>query len=121
MYFLKKFIDSKKITEYLIDVNLKTDISWVKRLTASNPANTEELVNRLLIENRLSYNKMALSEKFNMSQFFEKSFYPISFYYLGMLTKQDEQYMCLPNLNMKSMLADYFNIPMPSEIKSAGK
>ncbi|MCU0285216.1 MAG: ATP-binding protein [Acidobacteria bacterium] len=109
MYFLKKFIDSKKITEYLIDVNLKTDISWVKRLTASNPANTEELVNRLLIENRLSYNKMALSEKFNMSQFFEKSFYPISFYYLGMLTKLDEQYMCLPNLNMKSIFVDYFN------------
>jgi hypothetical protein len=39
-------------------------------------------------------------EKFNMSQFFEKSFYPISFYYLGMLTKRDDQYMCLPNLNM---------------------
>lgn len=44
-----------------------------------------------------------------MSQFFEKSFYPISFYYLGMFTKQDEQYMCLPNLNMKSIFVDYFN------------
>ena len=109
MYFLKKFIDSKTITEYLIDVNLKTDISWVKRLTASNPANTEELVNKLLIDNRLTYNKLALSEKFNMSQFFEKSFYPISFYYLGMLTKYDEQYMCLPNLNMRSIFVDYFN------------
>jgi hypothetical protein len=109
MYFLKKFIGSRKITEYLIDVNLKTDISWVKRLTASNPANTEELVNKLLIDNRLSYNKLALSEKFNMSQFFEKSFYPISFYYLGMLTKYDDQYMCLPNLNMRSIFVDYFN------------
>jgi hypothetical protein len=109
MYFLKSFIDTKTITEYLIDVNLKTDISWVKRLTASNPANTEELVNKLLIDNRLTYNKLALSEKFNMSQSFEKSFYPISFYYLGMLTKYDEQYMCLPNLNMRSIFVDYFN------------
>ena len=109
MYFLKKFTEYQKISEYLIDVNLKTDISWVKRLTASNPANTGELVNQLLIENRLPYNKLALSEKFNMSQFFEKSFYPISFYYLGMLTKRDERYMCLPNLNMRSIFVDYFN------------
>jgi hypothetical protein len=83
MYFLKKFIGNRKIPESLIDVNLKTDISRVKRLTASNPANTGELVNQLPIDNRLSYNKLALSEKFSMSQFFEKSFYPISFYYLG--------------------------------------
>jgi len=109
MYFMREFIENKKIPDYLIDVNLKTDISWVKRLTASNPANTDELVNRLLIDNRLSYNRQALLEKFNMSQFFEKSFYPISFYYLGMLTKRDDQYMCLPNLNMKSIFVDYFN------------
>ncbi|MCP4155577.1 MAG: AAA family ATPase, partial [bacterium] len=45
MYFLRQFIDEKEIPEYLIDVNLKTDVSWVKRLTASNPDNTKELVN----------------------------------------------------------------------------
>ncbi len=109
MYFLEKFISYGKIPEYLIDVNLKTDISWVRRLTASNPKNTKELVNQLLINNRLSYNKIALSEKFSMSQFFDKDFYPISFYYLGMLTRWDEQYMCLPNLNMRSIFVDYFN------------
>jgi hypothetical protein len=27
MYFLKKFVDSKQIPKYLIDMNLKTDIS----------------------------------------------------------------------------------------------
>jgi hypothetical protein len=109
MYFLKKFITYQKIPEYLIDVNLKTDISWVKRLTASNPGDTEELVNQLLMDNQIPYNKLALLEKFNMSQFFEKSFYPISFYYLGMFTKRDDQYMCLPNLNMRSIFVDYFN------------
>ncbi|MCP4147883.1 MAG: AAA family ATPase [bacterium] len=109
MYFLRKFINYNKIPHSLIDVNLKTDVSWVKRLTASNPDNTKELVNQLLIHNRLSYNKTALSEKFNMSQFFQKDFYPISFFYLGMLTKQDDRYMCLPNLNMRSIFVDYFN------------
>ncbi|MCP4154781.1 MAG: AAA family ATPase, partial [bacterium] len=67
MYFLENFITTGKITEYLIDVNLKTDISRVRRLTASNPGNTKELVNQLLINNQLSYNKIALSEKFSMS------------------------------------------------------
>ncbi len=140
MYFLEQFIDEKEIPFYLIDVNLKTDVSWVKRITASkelpkfiehstaeflpsemgrasktrpwrasNSDNTKELVNQLLIHNRLPYNKAALSEKFNMSQFFQKDFYPISFFYLGMLTKRDEQYMCLPNLNMRSIFVDYFN------------
>ncbi|MCP5051709.1 MAG: AAA family ATPase [bacterium] len=109
MYFLKQFTEDKEIPLYLIDINLKTDISWVRRLTASNPLNTEELVNRLLIENRLPYNELDLLEKFSMSQFFEKSFYPISFYYLGIFTKWDEQYMCLPNLNMRSIFVDYFN------------
>jgi hypothetical protein len=109
MYFLKKFTGYQQIPKYLIDVNLKTDISWVRRLTASNPEDTEELVNQLLIENRIPYNDMYLLEKFNMSQFFEKSFYPVSFYYLGMLTKRDDQYMCLPNLNMRSIFVDYFN------------
>ncbi|MCP4157204.1 MAG: AAA family ATPase, partial [bacterium] len=109
MYFLDNFITSGEITEYLIDVNLKTDISWVRRLTASNPKNTKELVNQLLINNQLSYSKIALSEKFSMSQFFDKDFYPISFYYLGMLTKLDNRYMCLPNLNMRSIFVDYFN------------
>ena len=35
--------------------------------------------------------------------------YPVSFYYLGMFTKRDDQYMCLPNLNMRSIFVDYFN------------
>ncbi len=109
MYFLRQLIDERQIPKYLIDVNLKTDISWVRRLTASNPQNTKELVNQLLMENRISYNEVALLEKFSMSQFFEKSFYPISFFYLGMFTKRDEQYMCLPNLNMRSIFVDYFN------------
>jgi hypothetical protein len=42
MYFLNSFLDEKTIPKRLLDVNLKTDISWVRRLTASNPQNTED-------------------------------------------------------------------------------
>ena len=109
MFFLEKLTDLKCIPEFLTDVNLKTDISWIRRLTSSNPQHTKDLVGQLTIENRLRYSKAQLIEKFDMSQFFEKSFYPISFFYLGMLTKKDDYYMQLPNINMKAIFSEYFN------------
>lgn len=109
MYFLNWFQRHKTIPEYLTDVNLKTDISWVRRLTASNPRLTEEFVNRLAIHNTIRYDKVFLIEKFNMYQFFEKGFFPISFFYLGMLTRKDDYYLQLPNLNMRKIFTEYFN------------
>jgi len=109
MYFLEKLCRFKQIPEFLIDLKLKTDISWVRRLTDSNPDSTRELVDQLSIENQLPYSKMQLRDKFDMPQFFDKSFYPISFFYLGMLTRRDDFFMCLPNLNMKTIFSDYFN------------
>ncbi|MEM7533144.1 MAG: PD-(D/E)XK nuclease domain-containing protein [Chloroflexota bacterium] len=44
-----------------------------------------------------------------MHQFFQKDFYPISFFYLGLLTKRDRFYLCLPNLNTKQIFIQYFN------------
>jgi len=44
-----------------------------------------------------------------MSQFFEKSFYPISLFYLGMLTLRDNYTMCIPNLNTKAIVSEYFH------------
>jgi hypothetical protein len=44
-----------------------------------------------------------------MKQFFDKGFFPISFYYLGMLTIQDHFYLKLPNLNMRQIFIEYFN------------
>ena len=44
-----------------------------------------------------------------MSQFFEKGFYPISFFYLGMLTRLDDFSLTLPNLNMRRIFVEYFN------------
>jgi len=109
MYFLNWFTRYKTIPEYLTDMNLKTDISWVRRITGSNPENTEEFVDQLTTRNIIAYDKIFLISKFGMSQFFEKGFFPISFFYLGMLTKKDDFYLKLPNLNMQKIFVEYFN------------
>jgi hypothetical protein len=109
MYFLNHLCRYKTIPKRLLDVNLKTDISWVRRLTASNPQNTEEFVDQLTLHNQIPYDQIFLLEKFNMYQFFEKSFFPVSFFYLGMLTKQDDFYLKLPNLNLRQIFVEYFN------------
>ncbi|MDM8536984.1 AAA family ATPase [Desulfobacterales bacterium HSG17] len=109
MFFLNWLCQYKTIPKHLTDVNLKTDISWIRRLTASNPKFTEEFVEQLTINNSILYDDVFLMEKFNMSQFFEKGFFPVSFFYLGMLTRQDEFYLKLPNLNMRKIFVEYFN------------
>ncbi|MEZ4526570.1 MAG: AAA family ATPase, partial [Desulfobacterales bacterium] len=109
MFFLSHFIEIKAIPKHLIDLNLRTDISWVRRLTGSDPAYTEELVNRLTLHNTIRYDDMYLVTKFDMGQFFEKSYFPVSFFYLGMLTRQDDFYLKIPNLNMRQIFTEYFN------------
>ncbi|CAK8718559.1 PD-(D/E)XK nuclease superfamily protein [Candidatus Electrothrix laxa] len=109
MYFLNWFQDYQTMPKHLTDLNLKTDISWVRRLTASNPQLTEEFVDRLTVHGSIRYDDVMLMEKFNMHQFFEKGFFPISFFYLGMLTRKDEYFLQLPNLNMRRIFTEYFN------------
>ncbi|ETR70963.1 MAG: AAA-ATPase [Candidatus Magnetoglobus multicellularis str. Araruama] len=109
MFFLKWFIENNEIPENLTDLNLRTDLSWVKRITGKNPEKTKEVIQTLNIGNLLPYDKNILISKFNMSQFFDKSFFPISFFYLGMLTRHDDFSLKLPNLNMQKIFAEYFN------------
>ena len=47
MYFLRQFCQSQQIPKRLTDLNLKTDLSWVRRLTSSNAQKTEAFVDRL--------------------------------------------------------------------------
>jgi len=109
MYFLEWFCDYKTIPDYLTDMNLKTDLSWVRRITGATPTSTHEFVDQLTTEKGVSYNKNTLISKFNMSTFFKPEFFPISFYYLGMLTKQSDFLLRLPNLNMREIFVEYFN------------
>jgi hypothetical protein len=109
IYFLNYFTRYGVYPEYLTDLNLKTDLMWVRRITGSNPDNTKEFVDELLLRGNIEFDKTFLISKFNMSQFFEKGFYPISFFYLGMLTRQDDFSLTLPNLNMRRIFVEYFN------------
>ena len=44
-----------------------------------------------------------------MEQFFEHDFYPISLFYLGMLTIKNQFRMMLPNQTMREIFTEYFN------------
>lgn len=109
MYFLRQFCQDKVIPKRLTDMNLKTDLGWVRKLTGSNPALTEAFVDQLMLHNRIAYDDTALLERFSSHRFFEPSFFPISFYYLGLLTVLDTFYLKLPNLNLRQIFVEYFN------------
>jgi len=109
MFFLSYLTRHREIPEFLTDLNLRTDLSWVRRITGSNPAYTEAFVDQLTTTNRIRYDRDFLVAKFNMAQFFEPGFFPISFFYLGMLTRQDDFYLRLPNLNLREIFVEYFN------------
>ncbi len=119
MYFLQDFCTYGTIPQYLTDMNLKTDLLWVRRITSSTQISkvgdegeglqTNEFVTRLTTQNSIPYDETYLISKFNMSIFFNKEFFPISFFYLGMLTKQTNFTLCLPNMNMRQIFVEYFN------------
>jgi len=109
LYFLDLFCENRKIPVDLIDLNLRTDLSWVKRITGKNPETTENFIQELTVDDTIEYNRTLLLSKFNMNQFFERNFYPISFFYLGLLTKHDDFRLKLPNLSMRTIMVEYFN------------
>ena len=109
-YFLKKFAVNKgEVPEEMIDENLRTDIGWLRRLTLSLE-NSKAMLDALVIDNELYYNVADLSSKFNKQKFFDKNFYPVSLFYLGMTTLQNNFRMALPNLTMRSIYMDYYNV-----------
>ncbi len=109
VYFLDYFTRYGVYPEYLTDLNLKTDLLWVRRITGSRTEDTQAFVDQLLIRGTIAFDRKFLVAKFNMSQFFDKSFFPISFFYLGMLTRENRFLLKLPNLSMRQIFAEYFN------------
>lgn len=108
-YFFKKFAVRKGgIPSELVDENLRTDIGWIRSLTLSQE-NSKEMLDALVIDDELSYNVSDLSSKFNKRKFFDKNFYPVSLFYLGMTTLRNNYRMVLPNLTMRSIYMDYYN------------
>jgi len=108
-FFLREFIDNEgNIPSEFIDDNIKTDVSWIQRLTVTNE-NTKKMLETLIFERELEYDYQVVRSKFNMRQFFEESSYPVSLFYLGMLTFQDDYTMAFPNQTMETIFAGYFN------------
>jgi len=117
-FFLKKIVmNDGEIPIDFIDDNLKTDVNWIKRLTIREE-NTKEMLSKLIFDNELRYDQNMVRSKFNMNQFFEKDFYPVSLFYLGMLTIKDRYSMCFPNQTMKTIFADYYNTVEKIEVSS---
>lgn len=108
-YFFKNFAElGGDIPHELVDENLRTDIGWLKRLTITQEK-TKEMLDALVIDDELLYSQADLRSKFNKRKFFEKQFYPVSLYYLGMTTLKNNYKMQLPNLTMRSIYMDYYN------------
>lgn len=108
-YFLKRFtINNGTIPDELIDENLRTDLGWIKRLTLGEDR-AKEMLHQLVYEGTLGYTREMLKSKFTREQFFQKEFYPISLYYLGMTTLENNFRMQLPNNTMRTIFVDYYN------------
>ena len=108
-FYLNDLVINKgKLPTERIDHNLRVDINWLRRLTGSQEE-TRELLEHLMFEGTLPVDMTMLQSKFNMRQFFEKAFFPLSLYYLGMLTFKDRFTLGFPNLTMKTIFTEYFN------------
>lgn len=63
----------------------------------------------LVYDGALPYSRDDMMSKFNRKQFFQKEFYPISLFYLGMTTLVNRYQMTLPNNTMRTIFVDYYN------------
>jgi hypothetical protein len=108
-YLLKAFVlNDGQLPLDFIDENLRTDVSWLKRL-ASGEKPALAVLEQILLKEELPYDERSLKSKFNMEQFFDPDFYPISLFYLGMLTIKNRFHMMLPNQTMREIFTGYYN------------
>ena len=108
-FYLKDLVinDGELPTE-TIDHNLRVDINWLRRL-ARGEDETRALLEALMFQGSLPVDMAMLESTFNMDRFFDPGFLPLSLYYLGMLTFQDEYTLGFPNLTVKTLFTQYFN------------
>lgn len=113
-FFLKDFVlGNGQLPQEFIDDNIKTDTNWIRRLTGAvhiqDDANAKTMLETLLFDGEMEYDYNMLTSKFSMNQFFQSSFYPVSLFYLGMLTIRSRFRMTFPNQTLKKIFTDYFN------------
>ncbi len=90
------------------DPNLNTDANWIRRLARSNE-NAKELVDQMLLGNGLPASGAALATTFNREKLFDKTYFKVTLYYLGLATFTSPIRMGIPNLTVRKLYTDYFN------------
>jgi len=107
-YLHALLINEGGIPTETIDDNLRTDINWLRRLCGTDKE-TRELVETLMLDGELPVDPAMLKSNFNRERFIEKAFFPLSLYYLGMVTFRDRFSLEFPNLTVKKIFTEYFN------------
>ena len=64
----------------MVDENLRTDVSWIRRLTITLE-NAKEMLDALVIDGELIYSQPDLRSKFYKQKSFDPDFYPVSLYF----------------------------------------
>ena len=107
-YYLNDLVISKgKLPTDYLDPNLKVDINWLKRLGGSEL--TAELVDQLMSEGSLPADFGQFKSQFNREKFVQPDFFPMSLFFLGLLSFKDEYALGFPNLSVKLLFLEYYN------------
>ena len=111
-YYLMEFVNNHgRPPLNPIDGNVRTDVSWLERLTGGGKTAQEDLRDLVERDGRVSVSTELLDPHvFTKANFFEKRFFNAALYYLGMLTYEegDLPVMRVPNLTLKRILLDYY-------------
>ena len=111
-YYLMEFVSNHgRPPLNPIDGNVRTDVSWLERLTGGGKAALEDIRDLVERDGRVSVSPELLDPHvFTKTSFFEKRFFSAALYYLGMLTYDNAgvSQMCVPNLTVKRILLDYY-------------
>ena len=111
-YYLMEFVNNGgRPPLNPIDGNVRTDVSWLARLTGGGKRALEDIRDLVECDGRVSVPESLLDPHvFTKANFFEKRFFNAALYYLGMLTYAEGEVaeMKVPNLTMKRLLLDYY-------------
>ena len=107
-YYLNSLVINRgEIPTDRMDQNLKVDINWLRRLGGSEA--TRELVDQLLSSGTLAADLNQVRSQFNREKFVDPEFFPMSLFFLGLVTFEDRYTLRFPNLTVKTLFLEYFN------------
>ena len=111
-YYLMEFVNNHgRPPLNPIDGNVRTDVSWLERLTGGGKVALEDIRDLVERDGRVNVSMELLDPHvFTKTSFFEKRFFNAALYYLGMLTYEEGglPVMRVPNLTLKRILLDYY-------------